>query len=324
MTTRVVIPRAGRFRGPRLIRSHGAPHDRCSRRPRGAPRLSRARRSRPRGDLRIGTNQPFDSPNPFQAVEAIAVDSYSLAYYDQLTGLKNSDQSVTYQGALASGADVSADGKTITFHLRKGIHWSDGTPFTSADCVYTFNAVLKNQTNQLHTTIIGVTSVSAPDADTFVLHLSTRDSEFLAKLAIPILPKHVWDKIPIAKLDKVNGPDPGGHDRAVACSRSGTRTARRSSCGTRSYDMFRNGGKVPAVKRILITAYQNTDAVYRDVAQGNLDVAFNGPANWAPRAKRTRTCSCTRRRAAATGRSRSTRARRRARRSAAARPRASR
>ena len=40
------------------------------------------------------------------------------------------------------------------------------------------------------------------------------------------------------------------------------------------------------MKRILLTTYQNTDSVYRDVAQGNLDVGYNGPADWAPRAKK--------------------------------------
>ncbi|MEO9175261.1 MAG: ABC transporter substrate-binding protein [Gaiellales bacterium] len=236
------------------------------------------------GDLRIGTNQPFDSPNPFQAVLAIAVDSYSLAYYDQLTGLKNSDQSLSFQGALASGAEVSKDGKTITFQLRKGIHWSDGVPFTSADAVYTFDTVLQNKTNQLHTTISGVTSVSAPDKYTFVLHLSGRDSEFLAKLAVPILPKHIWSKIPVAKVDKVTGQIPTVTTAAFMLTqwhKNGTTILMQNP----RYDAFRNGGKLPAVKRILITTYQNTDSVYRDVTQGNLDVAFNGPPEWAARAK---------------------------------------
>ena len=69
------------------------------------------------------------------------------------------------------------------------------------------------------------------------------------------------------------------------CSRNGTRTPRRYSSRNPRYDTFRNGGKVPAIKRILITDYQNNDAIYRDVAQGNLDVAFNGPAEWATRVK---------------------------------------
>ena len=153
------------------------------------------------GDLRVGSPQAFETPNPFKAVEAISVEAYATMYYDQLGGLKLSDQSADYSSALATGVETSADGKTITFHLRKGVHWSDGKPFTSADPLWTFNAVMRNKTNQLNGGVVAVKSVSAPDADTFVLHLKTRDAEFLAKLAIPILPAHVWSKYPVAKLD---------------------------------------------------------------------------------------------------------------------------
>jgi peptide/nickel transport system substrate-binding protein len=239
------------------------------------------------GDLRIGSAQPFDSPNPFQSVLATSVDAEAFAYYDQLIGLKTKDQSIDWSAGLATGADVAKDGKTITFHLRKGVHWSDGVPFTSADALWTFNAVLDNKTNQLHTTISAVKSASAPDAYTLVLHLTTRDSEFLQKLALPILPKHVWSKIPIAKLDKVSGPIPTV-TTAPWMLTQWHKNATTIMVRNPKYDLFRNGGKEPAVKRILMTTYQNTDSVYRDVAQGNLDVAFNGPVDWAPRAKRAK------------------------------------
>ena len=158
------------------------------------------------GDLRVGSPQDFESPNPLKSVEAINVEAQATLMYDQLTGVRVSDQSVDYRYALAKGADVSPDGKTITFHLRSGIHWSDGKPFSSADVLWTFNAVLKNKTNQLHGTIEAVKSVSAPDANTFVLHLATPDAEFLEKLAIPILPAHIWSKYKTANLDKTDGP----------------------------------------------------------------------------------------------------------------------
>jgi peptide/nickel transport system substrate-binding protein len=180
---------------------------------------------------------------------------------------------------------VSKDGKTITFHLKSGITWSDGVPFTSADSLWTFNATLHNKTNQLHTTISAVKSASAPDAKTLVLHLTTRDSEFLEKLALPMLPQHVWSKIPIARLDKVSGPIPTVTTAPYMLTqwhKNGTTILTRNP----KYDLARNGGKEPAVKRILLTTYQNTDSVYRDVAQGNLDVAFNGPVDWVPRAKK--------------------------------------
>ena len=167
------------------------------------------------GDLRIGGVQPFDTPNPFQSVLAASVSPEATVYYDQLTGLREKDQGLDYTTALSKSATVSPDGKTITFHLRSGIHWSDGVPFTSADAVWTFKAVMDNQTNQLHTTIQGVKSVSAPDANTFVLHLTTRDSEFLEKLAIPILPKHVWDEVPGREARQDQRPDSDRHHRRV-------------------------------------------------------------------------------------------------------------
>src|SRR5258706_210644 len=38
--------------------------------------------------------------------------------------------------AQASRWEKSADGLTYTFHLRPGLQWSDGTPFTSRDFVW--------------------------------------------------------------------------------------------------------------------------------------------------------------------------------------------
>jgi peptide/nickel transport system substrate-binding protein len=40
-------------------------------------------------------------------------------------------------GALAESWETSADGLTWTFHLRRGVTWHDGTPFTAADVVFT-------------------------------------------------------------------------------------------------------------------------------------------------------------------------------------------
>ena len=44
--------------------------------------------------------------------------------------------------AAASSYDVSADGKTYTFHLRAGAKWSDGQPVTAKDFVYSFKRIL--------------------------------------------------------------------------------------------------------------------------------------------------------------------------------------
>ena len=304
-----VTPCAGRCSSPRVWSC-------CSRaRPWPAPPTATCASARRRRSRR---------PTRSRRSLAIAVESYATVYYDQLGGIKLSDQSADYSSALAQSVETAPDGKTITFHLRKDVHWSDGKPFTSADALWTFNAVLNNKTNQLHSTIEAVKSVSAPDADTFVLHLSTRDSEFLAKLAIPILPAHVWSKIPTNRLDKVDGPIP-----AVTTAR------------LRAHEVGEERHHDPDAERRLRRRPQRRQAARGQahpdhlLRESGLDLPGRRPGQAGLRLQRARGLGApdqarpesrrparSPRRAAATGRSRSTPARPRARRSAAGRARA--
>ena len=45
---------------------------------------------------------------------------------------------------IAKGWDISEDGTTFTFHLRKGMKWSDGAPFTADDFVFAFEEIIMN------------------------------------------------------------------------------------------------------------------------------------------------------------------------------------
>lgn len=42
----------------------------------------------------------------------------------------------------ASNGGLSADGRTIVYHLRRGVRWSDGTPVTSADVLFTLDQIM--------------------------------------------------------------------------------------------------------------------------------------------------------------------------------------
>lgn len=51
-------------------------------------------------------------------------------------------QPMTPQPAMAKSYEVSEDGKTYTFHLRDNIVWSDGTPVTAEDFVFSWHRML--------------------------------------------------------------------------------------------------------------------------------------------------------------------------------------
>src|SRR5215470_15848369 len=56
-------------------------------------------------------------------------------------------QTQTLEPALATSWKISPDRKTITFQLRQGIYFSDGTPFTSEDVAYTMRQLLDPNTH---------------------------------------------------------------------------------------------------------------------------------------------------------------------------------
>ena len=52
-------------------------------------------------------------------------------------------------GDLAESWEISKDGLVITFHLRKGVRWHDGRPFTAADVLYTYQVTVDPKTPPL-------------------------------------------------------------------------------------------------------------------------------------------------------------------------------
>jgi len=98
---------------------------------------------------------------------------------------------------------ISADGLTITYHLRHDVKWADGTALTSRDVVFTHEADMNPKNTVIET--YGdkeIASIAAPDAYTVVVHLKRRFSPFIEYVNRPRLPAHLLDKY--ESLDKVD------------------------------------------------------------------------------------------------------------------------
>jgi peptide/nickel transport system substrate-binding protein len=74
---------------------------------------------------------------------------------------------------LAERWDASADGRTFTLHLRPGVTWSDGTPFTSADVLFSLEAIFTPGSGAILGSALMVgeqpIKATAPDAQTVVV-----------------------------------------------------------------------------------------------------------------------------------------------------------
>ena len=112
-------------------------------------------------------------------------------------GLINLDPiSGDYVPELAKSWEVSADNLTITFHLRQGIVWSDGTPFTADDVVFSYLDLYLNSDVETDTRdVLQLPDESYPlvekvDESTVKFVLSVPFRPLLNSLSASIVPKH--------------------------------------------------------------------------------------------------------------------------------------
>lgn len=107
---------------------------------------------------------------------------------------------------LANGG-ISADGRTLTYHLRAGVRWSDGQPVDSDDVLFTLQMILdpKNPVRS-HEGYDLIDRASAPNARTVVFHLKRAWAPavmtYFSYGTSPqfVLPKHVLEaQYPLAQ-----------------------------------------------------------------------------------------------------------------------------
>jgi peptide/nickel transport system substrate-binding protein len=145
------------------------------------------------GLLRIGTTGEIDSINPFVAFNAESYQAFVIEY----PLLVQYSPEFEWEGDWAESWETSEDGLTWTFHLKEG-QWSDGTPLTAEDAVWTGETVLKyakGPASILAPFLSHVKSLEAPDPQTLVISYERPVGNVLPQLQqFFILPKHVWEQ----------------------------------------------------------------------------------------------------------------------------------
>ncbi len=92
---------------------------------------------------------------------------------------------------------VSADGRTVTWHLRHGVRWSDGVPFSAADVAFTYRVAMDPANSITRRDVWEkLTGVATPDPYTVVFHFKQPYALFIADYLSTlsdscVLPAHV-------------------------------------------------------------------------------------------------------------------------------------
>jgi len=110
---------------------------------------------------------------------------------------------------LAESYSISADGKTVTFNLRKGVTWHDGKPFTSADVKFTIIEVLKKVHPRGPNSFREVSSIDTPDDHTAIFNLDNPAPYMMRSFSAyesPIVPKHLLEGQDVKSAPLANNP----------------------------------------------------------------------------------------------------------------------
>jgi peptide/nickel transport system substrate-binding protein len=130
--------------------------------------------------------------NPYNG----AVQSESAGFVYEPLVYVNTLQSGKATPWLATAYKWSDGNKDLTFTIRKGVKWSDGTPMTAADVVFTYDLLKKNPALDLNSIWTVLKSV-AQQGDNVVLTFKSAAVPYFYYVAdqVFVVPQHIWSSV---------------------------------------------------------------------------------------------------------------------------------
>lgn len=173
-----------------------------------------------------------------------------------------------YEGCLAETWDISPDGKVYTFHIRKGVTFSDGEVCDANAIKANFDAILENKDRHTWLEMMHLLeSVEATDADTFVMTLSAPYYPLLTELGVTrpfamISPKAMKDGSTKDGVNEYIGTGPYVLGEFV----------------TDEYAVFEANpnywGEQPAVKKITVKVIPDNQTRVLALEKGEIDLIY--------------------------------------------------
>jgi peptide/nickel transport system substrate-binding protein len=223
--------------------------------------------------VRIGEVQDIAGLNP-HIIAATALGNLSqltMAYLVRYDAHNAPVPELATEVPTQANGGISRDGLTITWHLRKGVRWSDGQPFDADDVVFSTNAVNNPKNNE-----IGrdgwdrIVKIDEPDKYTVVYHLKEPYSGYLPSFfgsagANPcILPKHILGNLPEINDAPYNSKPVGiGPYRYVSWKRGDSVTLESNPYYWRGQ---------PKIKRITVRFIPDRNTMLTLLESGGIDI----------------------------------------------------
>ncbi len=221
--------------------------------------------------IRVGTTQDLDASNPFNTYLVTGYEAFQLTW----NLLVEFDKDAHPAPGFADSWERNPD--NVTFHIRDGMKWSDGTPATSKDVCYSWGlalAAVKAEESigagYLDPGVkdAGVTAIDCPDASTVVVS-TTDQSERIFQVYVPILPEHVYGKLDYKTIadEKFDPPFVGTGPYQMVEWKTG------------QYARFERNpnfwGSQGHADQVVLQFFKNADTMLQALKKGEVDYAHN-------------------------------------------------
>ncbi len=132
--------------------------------------------------------------NPITATD-VYENIINAGVYEAL--IERDNETLGFRPLLASSWEVSKDGLSYTFNLRKDVKWHDGVAFTADDVVFSYNSIKNPKVAAAHLRVYYQDVKSYTKIDSHTVRCEYAKPYFLALEycgGIPIVAKHLFEK----------------------------------------------------------------------------------------------------------------------------------
>ncbi len=222
------------------------------------------------GVYREGIIGTYKNANPIYAAGTTDSSVSRLVF----SGLLKYDDDHNLVGDLAEKWEIDKTEKVYTIHLRQGVKWHDGRPFTARDVVFTVKTIQNAASESVLRPGWSEVEVQAKDDNTVVFKLPSIYGAFVHSLTFGILPEHILGSLPPEKLRSSNfnniqpvGTGPFKLDTVEVLGKGTDKKTAR--IGLSSYDDYHFGK--PPVSKFIISTYVDDKSLIEAFGNKQID-----------------------------------------------------
>ena len=192
----------------------------------------------------------------------------NLLLFNGLTAHDGNDQIVP---GLAETWDYDEQTHTYTFHLREGVKWHDGEPFTADDVKFTIEAIMDPENGSENApNYEDVEEITIIDAQTVAFRLTEPNVAFLEYMTMGILPQHLLAGQDMQESDFFRSPVGTGPYKLESWD------AGQSIVLVKNEDYYLGA---PKIDRVIFKIVPDDNAQAVQLQSGELDLALLDPKN---------------------------------------------